>query len=627
MTSSDRRTLRDRAYTPLPVGSIEPRGWLRRQLRIQADGLTGTLDEFWADLADNQWLGGENDGWERGPYYADGLVPLAYLLGDDGLRAKADTWAEAFLDSQDESGWIGPNAQASDQGYDYDPWPRFVVLKVLRQHYEATGEERVLDAMTAFCRYLSHALDNKPLEEWGEYRWADLVVTVHWLYERTGDDWLLGLAETAAAQGYDWTGHFEKLWGYQRPQPTDDIEMASHVVNNAMGIKAPAVWYRQSRAEADREGVANALDNLDTFHGQATGLFTGDEHFGGKDPTRGTELCAVVEYLYSLEEAISVHGDVALADRLERIAYNALPATFTPDMWAHQYDQQANQVVCNVADREWSNGPDANVFGLLPNFGCCLANMHQGWPKFAQHLWMGADDGLAAVAYGPSEVTTEIEGEPVTVVEETAYPFGDTVTMTVETAGAASFPLELRIPGWAEGATVTLPDGETANPSPGAFHTVERTWGDGDTVEVTFECTVEAERRYQGAVALSRGPLVFSLPVEADWKQISGTEPAADWELYPAEPWNYGLDVDADAPESSVDRSVGSPGERPFSPEDAPVELAVEGRRVPGWTLDGNDAGDVPSSPVVADEPIRELTLVPYGCTNLRVTELPLLAE
>ena len=50
--------------------------------------------------------------------------------------------------------------------------------------------------------------------------------------------------------------------------------------------------------------------------------------------------------------------------------------TFTPDMWTQQYDQQANQVVCNVAEKDWFNRPDTNVFGLAPNFGCYTANMY-----------------------------------------------------------------------------------------------------------------------------------------------------------------------------------------------------------------------------------------------------------
>ena len=72
----------------LPLGSIRPAGWLARQLRVQADGMGGHLDEFWPDVGPNSgWLGGSGESWERGPYFLDGLVPLAYLLDDATLKA------------------------------------------------------------------------------------------------------------------------------------------------------------------------------------------------------------------------------------------------------------------------------------------------------------------------------------------------------------------------------------------------------------------------------------------------------------------------------------------------------------------------------------------------------------
>src|SRR3954449_4549427 len=104
-----RAPLQAAAFDLLPLGAIVPRGWLHDQLLIQAHGLTGHIDEFWPDLGpQNIWLGGTEEGWERGPYYLDGLVPLAYLLDDETLKAKARRWIEAILVFQDASGWIGP---------------------------------------------------------------------------------------------------------------------------------------------------------------------------------------------------------------------------------------------------------------------------------------------------------------------------------------------------------------------------------------------------------------------------------------------------------------------------------------------------------------------------------------
>jgi hypothetical protein len=627
---SDRDGLVPRVYEPLDLGAIEPRGWLRRQLRIQAEGLSGHLDEFWPSLADNQWLGGENDGWERGPYYADGLVPLAYLLDDDELIAKAETWIEGFLDQQQDDGWIGPREPAFDR-FSNDPWPVAVVLKAFEQYHGATGDDRVLDAAVDFCRCLHDGtLDAHPLEEWAAFRWADLALGVHWCYEETGQEWLLDVGTQAAEQGHDWLDHFaggrrDLDFPHQKPVDPDDSDFETHVVNNAMGIKAPALRYRRSGDPAHGQAVRQAVDTLDTFHGQATGLFTGDEHLAGRDPSRGTELCAVVEYLFSLEVAMATLGEAWIGDRLERIAYNALPATFTPDMWARQYDQQANQVCCAIGDYPWTNGPDANLFGLEPSYGCCTANMHQGWPKFASNCWMRSEDGLAAVAYAPSAVTTEIDGRRVAVVEETDYPFDDEVEITVETDGPASFALDLRVPSWCDEATIRPPDGEQSSLEEHGFHTVEREWRDGETLRLDLSAPIEVDRRYQGGAALRRGPLVFSLPVDAEVRVLPGEpdEPYAHREYHPTEAWNYGL-VLADEPRdeaTGIERSP--PGEVPFSPEDPPVRLTVPGARVPEWSMNGPRAGPLPTSPTRGGD--REsLTLVPYGATTLRVTEFPL---
>lgn len=612
-----------RAFESFPLGAIRPRGWLLNQLKIQANGLTGHLEEIWPDVGPNsQWLGGTGEGWERGPYYADGLVPLAFLLDDGPLKDKAHRWAEGFLKCQDVSGWIGP-AKINDDLREFDAWPDMVVLKVLTQYHEATGDPRVLIAMERFCHWLLHRLPNYPLFSWGRMRWAELLVSIHWLYERTGLTWLLDLGKMAFDQGYDWNGHFNNF-AFTEKVPNDKAVMESHVVNNAMGIKQPGVWYRQSRDEADREAVYQAIRMLDTYHGQMSGIFTGDEHFSGREPFQGTELCAVVEYLFSLEQAISVLGDPVLADRLERIAYNALPAPFKPDMWAHQYDQQANQAVCNVAQRPWTNGPDANLFGLEPHYGCCLANMHQGWPKLAAHLWMKSpDDGLAAIAYAPCQVTTALKSGVVQVTVDTNYPFDEKIRIRVNTSAPQRFPMHLRIPAWAEGAKLSLRGVDLSGTKAGSFYRIDREWADGDTVEMEFPMQVRAERGLHDSVTLVRGPLVYSLGIGEDWRLIRRQPPAGDWEVHPTTPWNYGLAVDPENPGAAVTVEKRDVGECPFSPEGAPVLLKARGKRVPGWQIQNHSAGPVPEGLVDSPEPVEEITLIPYGAANLRITEFP----
>lgn len=615
------------ALHPLALGAIRPTGWLRQQLQIQANGLSGHLDEFWPDVARSAWIGGDAEGWERGPYWLDGVVPLAYLLDDERLKAKVQHWVTYILDHQHRDGWLGPLLdERAGQGYAYDPWPVYLVLKALTQYQQATGDPRVIPAMQRFLRRLRKLLAVQSLRSWGRFRWADLVVSIHWLYERTSEDWLLELASMVQDQGFAWRQHFGhfSIWSkVQRPE----IDLSTHVVNNAMGIKAPGVWYRQSGDPADRAAAGQIIATLDRFHGQATGLFSGDEHLAGRSPSQGTELCAVVEYMYSLEVLLAALGDPALADRLERLAFNALPATISPDMWIHQYDQQVNQVQCVVMeDRPWtSNGPRANLFGLEPNFGCCTANMHQGWPKFGAHLWMRSPDGgLAAITYAPCTVRVEIGGVSVAVAVETDYPFRDRIVIRLRTPQPVSFPLHLRIPAWTTGAELRAGDAVLAAAA-GTFFRLDQEWAGETTIELHLPMHARVEQRDRGAIAIWRGPLLFGLQISEDWRRLDGEAPAGDFEVYPTSPWNYALAVDPSNPDATVRFSEGPVGERPFSPEGAPVTATVPGRQVPTWDLEHHAASPPPPSPVASDAPLETLTLLPFGCTNLRVAELPIL--
>src|SRR5438067_2285318 len=179
-----------RPFEPLPLGQVKPSGWLLDQLQIQAEGLTGHLDEFWPDVARSQWIGGDVEGWERGPYWLDGLIPLAVLLDSPSLRAKADHWVNCILASQQADGWLGPTHDARF-GYPYDPWPLFIVLKALTQYHEATADARIPLAMARLFRKLDGLLAERPMRPWARYRWGDLLLSIHWLYDRAAARWLL----------------------------------------------------------------------------------------------------------------------------------------------------------------------------------------------------------------------------------------------------------------------------------------------------------------------------------------------------------------------------------------------------------------------------------------------------
>jgi hypothetical protein len=629
-TERDRSGLHEVEFAPLPLGTVRPSGWLRDQLRRQADGLTGHLDEFWPDIKDSAWIGGKAEGWERTPYWLDGAVPLAYLLDDGRLKAKVGRYVDYILDHQAPDGWLGPVGDNDPKHKPYDVWPLFVLLKALTQYQEATGDPRVIPALLRASKKIDEVVSKTPLYSWGRFRAADLAVSLYWLYDRTREPWLLDLARKAFQQSHDWKAQFDDL-PYKARVPAGRTTLATHGVNTGMALKYGAERWRLTGAAGDRESIAAMLAQLDRYHGQANGLFTCDEHLAGRSPSQGSELCTVVEAMYSLEQAISILGDAALADRLERLAYGALAATITPDFTAHQYDQQANQVVCKVSPEHVyaTNGPDANLFGLEPNFGCCTANLHQGWPKLTSHLWMSSrDGGLAAIAYAPCVVETKIQGSLVRVEVKTAYPFRDTIAISVTVPKPVEFPLHLRVPAWT--AEPTLSDEDLSinvRDSLGRFVAVKATWSGTKTFTLRFPMPVRLWHGDRDAVAIERGPLVFALRVGATWKKLKDRDgiPFDDWEVHPATPWNYALELDREHPERAIRFEERPVGASPFAPAGAPLLAHVKGRRLAGWDLERNAAAPPPQSPATSDAPLEDLTLIPYGCTDLRVTEFPTL--
>ncbi len=646
--------LRALTYEPLKLGSIRPMGWLGGRMRGQAEGLTGHLDEFWPDVRDSAWIGGSAEGWERAPYWLDGLVPLAFGLNDEALIAKAKRWIDSILDTQHPDGWLGPLManpdQASRQGQ-YDVWPRFIILKVLTQWHEATGDRRVMPAMGRFFKRVNTLLDERPLAEWAKARWADLVVSLHWLFDRTGERSLLKLAAKVHRQGLDWRRMAEEfpytakqtqamLDGYKQNAGgvwlNDDFGF-THGVNAGMGVKALGVWSRQSpNGRGDIDTSLKLIEQLHRHHGQVTGMFSCDEHLAGRSPSQGSELCTVVELMYSLETLLAIGGDReiaggrSVADLLESVAFNALPATISADFWTHQYDQQVNQVVCKVADDAsggrvyTNNGPDANLFGLEPNFGCCTANMHQGWPKFAASLWMrNIGGGLTALSLAPCRIETEVEGAAVVIEVGGNYPFGEEVEVGISADREVSFPLELRIPAWAEGATVEI-DGETKLAEAGKMFATPFVAGVArKMIQVRLPMAVRARSDERG-MWFEAGALVFALPVGEEWRKLRGEKPAVDYEVHPTTTWNYALFGTAE-PELE---STGASGDQPFTVAGAPVRIRTTGRRIGGWGIEKNAAATPPMGEAMGEAmgeiaAPEAITLVPYGCARLRVTVFP----
>ena len=630
-------------YTELPIGAIKPKGWLLEQLRIQRAGLTGNLDQVYSKVVgpDNGWLGGDGDGWERGPYWLDGLVPLAYILEDESLQQKAQEWIEWSINNQREDGYFGPRpfekepepVRGVQRGRRMDWWPKMVMLKVLKQYYMATEDDRVLELMTGYFRYQLEHLPEQPLDHWsywGNRRGGDNLKMVYWLYNRTEDPFLLELGRLIHSQTHDWTGVMSG-GEIASVNPLPDI----HTVNMAQGLKEPVIYYQQDPSPRYIEAVKQGLRDLKQVHGFVNGLYGGDENLHGNAPTQGSELCTAVEFMYSMESMIPITGEIDFADHLEKIAFNVLPTQHNDSFDRRQYFQQPNQVLLTDVTRNFFQDNVARIcYGVLSGYPCCTTNMHQGWPKLVQNLWYAtADNGLAAMIYSSSVVTAMVgsEGDEVTITEETGYPFEETIRFTVNTSTPVEFPLELRIPGWSERATVSLngePWREVANG--GQMLEIDRTWSDGDEVELRLPMPVRVSRWAEQSAGIERGPLVFALKIGERWEEV---RPDPDqwrlqnsfYEVFPTDPWNYGITKQSiDSLAFTLQRRVID-AVYPWNLENVPIQLTTEGKRIDSWTLYRGSAGPLPVSPVDGYQDLEpeQITLVPYGSTTLRIAQFP----
>ncbi len=651
---ANREPLKANTFIQLPLGTVKPAGWLKDQLVIQANGLPGHLDEYWPSLTTSAWQGGDGEAWERGPYYLDGMVPLAYLLDDPRLINKVKTWMEPILASGQQNGWFGPAKNT-------DRWPLAVGLKVLKSYYEGSKDPRALDMIKKYFVYLADNSPDWPDKEWRGVRAMENAVTGYWLYRQTGDTTILKAIRSIQKSSFSWSNYFTKFpWDSlaakegRIPKIWDAVGLTAHVVNNAMATKYPGIWSQQSGNAVDMQASMTALANLDSHHGQVGGRFSGDEHLSGKNPTQGTEMCAVVEYMFSLENLIEITGDVKLADRLDILAFNSLPGTCTADYWAHQYDQQANQVLVSDGQRPWSsNRPDANIFGTEPDFGCCTANGHQGWPKYTQSLWMASPDGgLAAISYAPCTVQALAGSKvPVKIEVQSNYPFDEKIVILVDPTTEASFPLYMRIPEWAAKPTVAI-NGEPFASKTGEFLIVNRKWKKGDRIELILASPVRIETRYNQAAAVAKGPLFFSIRMDKKFTPITLQKSytymgSTDWQIEPASPWNYGL-ILSDKDISKNFEIITNPiGKYPFGErgdlvfnsatggfdtlnQNPPLILKAKGKLIPTWGMDGFNAALTPHSPVTltgeaASASPVDVELIPYASAKLRVSEFPVI--
>lgn len=624
------------------------------------------------------------------PYWLNGLIPLAAQLEHPDLLKVAQRYVGAILDRQSADGWVGPK-NLSDPAT-LTPWPRYRLLTAMTLYLDVFPAERnrTLAAMHRLVgqihRQLLHNISSESdmmyKFSWAHARWYEFVANAQFLVDQDpantfGDRAeLFAAMDRARAVGLDWDGWFQSR---QCDNATDSAcfpcrdaksgrkcavaaaeeYFCEHGVNVAQAIKVWAIEARnQTRAAeaagpgADAEAALAALERLERCHGQPGSVLSAHEVIDGVEPDRGTETCHVVEAMYSYAELFAAFGDAEYLDRVEAAAFNRLPAPYlNGSMWALEYFHSTNTM------------GGCNVFGLP--FECCVANGNQGWPKLTHHLFAsgGVSRGIArlvAAIHAPANVSTALDdGTRVAVQVATEYPFGDTLTYTIH--ADASFEFAIRVPGWADGASVRVTNGNehtaagghqrahggtTAAPRmpvPGTFYELRVAAGT-TTVVATFPLRVRLEPSpagYGGAT-VHAGPLLFALdlaPVEPKSTDCYFPPSGCYYgSLANSTPWRQALAIDRSAPGGAggLKLELAADSGLPFASNAgrARIRAAVVGVAVDGWPTQNCTSmesgchtcvGPVPTTPAtkLTGAPRRSVSLVPFGSTDIRIAVLP----
>lgn len=634
---SNREPLLPGYFIKLPVGQVKPKGWTKKMLELQRDGLVGHLGEIsaWLNKKNNAWLnaGGEY-GWEEVPYWLKGYGNMAYILNDQKMLDETRIWIEAAIKSQQPDGYFGP---VNERDGKRELWANMIMLWCLQSYYEYTKDQRVINLMTNYFKWQMTVPDERFLKGyWENSRGGDNIYSAYWLYNITGDSFLLDLVHKIHKNTANWM---------------QDSSLPNwHNVNIAQGFREPATYYMLTKNPAHLHATYNNHELIRRTFGQVSGgMFGADENarMGYIDPRQGTETCGFVEQMASDEMMLWYTGDPMWAEHCENVAFNSYPASMMPDLKSLRYITCPNHVQSDSENHK-PGIDNAGPFLSMNPFSsrCCQHNHAQGWPYFIENLILATpDNGAAAIIYAPSEGKVKVaNGQEVYINQDTQYPFDDMIKFTINTSKKVTFPFYLRIPSWTKNATLEI-NGKPVSLDliPGKYACIDREWKDGDVVVAKYpmRLSLKSWQVNKNSVSVNYGPLTLSLNIDEDYRKVDSkasaiwdskwqeTADPSKWpsyEIYPKSAWNYSLIINKDQPLAGfvVEKKDWPTDNYPFIQQNSPIIVKAKGRLIPSWQLDQYKLCAVlPEQDCEKSSTIDNITLVPMGTARLRITSFP----
>lgn len=627
----------------LPLGNVTAQGWLRAQLERNKEGMGGHLDELEPEMIAKPYIDRNHrskvsPGWsgEISGTYWTGLVQLAFTLNDKDLIDKAHKWVYSTLALQEEDGYLGSYRKTDNRLEDLCAWSANWGYRALLHWYDATDDETVLNAVhRGLLWFVEHwAGDQKT-----SYVGATLMESMIVVYLKTGDDrlfnWCLDYIK--------WLNKHDRFHHSMASLQRDSLEYnEDHVVAFGEHVKHPALIYLAVGKLEYLKASLNGINQIMTKCWQLTGAPASNyENLSPPSAVHVTEYCNFSTYLNTFSWMAQITGKAQYGDLMERILFNAAQGARKKDERAIAYMSSPNQFFATLESSRFSNQNAMEIYSPCYHVACCPTQSVRIYPEYIRAMFMSdKDENLFLPIYGPCSVNfASKDSIKISIIEDTNYPFAETVTLRIKASASWKKKLMLKIPSWCKKYEIKL-NGSTVKGSVNSdgYLPVEKNWLD-DTLTIFFEMkpviikVTDIYFQKEPLRAIECGPLLFSFQLPEYWTPVEGTPLTPllqDWSWYeisyvskekPSPPPLYSLKL-SELKEENVIVKKQYKSEYPW--EESPLRLEVPMHRsLHAYPIFRNRQNHTPmayNNPVSADSLKEIVELVPYGCTNLRLT-------